>query len=68
MRVLVKKMDVDMKLKNSGIEFEVRTPTSDEHLGDIIINKAGMTWCQGRTKATSGKFKKWDDLIIFFNS
>lgn len=39
MKVLIKKFDVEMELKNKGIEFEVRTPDNKEHIGDIVISK-----------------------------
>ena len=42
MKVGIKKLAVDMPVKNKGIELEVRD-TDGTHLGDLIVSKAGLT-------------------------
>ena len=37
MKVNVKRFNVEMEVKNSGIEFEVRTPNGSKHLGDLVL-------------------------------
>lgn len=62
MKVYVKNMDVGMELKNNGIEFEVRN-TNDAFLGDCIVNRRGLIWCQGKTPREKGKKVSWDEFI-----
>ena len=62
MKVKVKEMDVNMEVKNNGIEFEVRN-TDDTFLGDCIVNKKGLIWCQGKTARENGKQVSWAKLI-----
>jgi len=67
MKVGIKKFDVEMELKNKGIELEVRG-NDNTFLGDLRIGKATIEWCQGKTRAGNGKQKTWDELIEFFNA
>lgn len=62
MRVYVKDMSVSMEVKNNGIEFEVRN-TDDKFLGDCIVKRSGLIWCQGRTDRRNGKKVSWDEFI-----
>ena len=62
MKVKVKEMDVNMEVKNNGIEFEIRK-TDDTFLGDCIVNKRGLIWCQGKTSRENGKQVSWDKFI-----
>ena len=54
MKVAIKSFDVAMEVKNNGIEFEVRTPAG-EFLGDLILTKTQVIWCQGQTTRANGK-------------
>lgn len=65
MKVGVKKLHVQMELKNNGVELEVRT-NKDEFLGDLVINKKGLTWCKGKTSKKNGKEKIWEEVIKYF--
>ncbi len=65
MRVNIKQFNVDMEVKNSGIEFEVRSPDGKKHLGDLILTKSGVEWHKGR--ASSGPKKSWEELISFID-
>jgi hypothetical protein len=67
MNVSIKKFNVEMILKNNGIELEVRTPGEKEHRGDMIINKTGMVWCPGQVMKKNGNQKTWDEIIDFFS-
>lgn len=67
MKVGIKKFNVEMELKNSGIEFEVRN-NENVFLGDLRISKATIEWCPGKTRTGNGKQKTWDELIEFFNA
>jgi hypothetical protein len=62
MKVSVKKLSVEIPIKNKGIEIEVRE-TDGSHLGDLVITKSGLTWCKGRTRRENGKFVSWGKFI-----
>ena len=65
MKVGIKQFHVEMELKNKGMELEVRNNNND-HLGDLIVGKANVEWCDGRTRAGNGVRKSWEELIAFF--
>ncbi len=67
MKVKVKDFDVAMELKNNGIEFEVRD-NQDNFLGDLIINKTPLIWCEGRKSRENGKKISLAHLREFMNS
>ncbi len=54
MKVRVKEFDVAMELKTNGIEFEVRD-NDDNFLGDLILSKTSLVWCEGKTTRKNGK-------------
>ncbi len=62
MKVYVKDMAVNMEVKNNGLEFEVRN-NDDEFLGDCIVNRSGLIWCQGKTTRAKGKKASWNEFI-----
>ena len=49
MNISIKSFDVKMEIRNKGVEFEVRD-TKGVFLGDCIITKTGLIWCNGKTK------------------
>lgn len=67
MKVGIKKLAVDMPVKNKGIELEVRD-TDGTHLGDLIVSKAGLTWCPGRTRRENGIRLSWRRFIDLVTS
>ena len=62
MKVLIKSFDVEMQVKQSGIELEVRSPDGSKQLGDCYATMTGLVWCKGRTTKAHGIKLKWDDL------
>lgn len=67
MKVYVKEFDVEMELKNKGVELDVADPQGN-HLGDLIVTKTKLIWCQGQTRRANGKEILWDEFIAFMNS
>ena len=65
MVVKIKKFDLDLEIKNKGLELEIRS-TNDEFLGDMIINKKGITWCKGKKTPKNGISKNWEEIIKIF--
>ena len=62
MKVSIKDMAISMEVKNRGIEFEVRN-TEGQHLGDLLVTKAGLIWCSGRTHRKNGVRLSWQEFI-----
>lgn len=61
MNVTIKQFHVNMEVKNRGIELEIRNNSGD-FLGDLVITKTNLIWCEGRTKRENGKPISWDDF------
>jgi len=62
MKVSIKDFNINMQIKNRGIELEVRT-TSGDHLGDLVVSKTKLIWCPGKTTRKNGYAISWDDFI-----
>ncbi len=62
MKVSIKSFEVDMQLKNNGVEFEVYD-NQNEHLGDVILTKTSIIWCKGRVRRENGKRYTWEEFI-----
>lgn len=67
MDISIKKFGVEMDVKNKGVEFEVQTPNGGGHLGDLIVKKSGLEWCNGKIHAGNGEMISWDDFIAWAN-
>ncbi len=67
MQVTIKSLNVDMELKNRGIELEIRNPQG-EFLGDLVVTKTQLIWCKGRTKRGNGKTISWAAFQTYMNS
>ena len=61
MKVKIKQFDVEMEIKNNGIEIDVSN--SKEHLGDLYVTKTRLIWCKGRRKQENGKKVDWPTFI-----
>ena len=66
MKVKVKKMTVDMEVKNNGIEFGVMN-NDGSHRGDCYVTKTGLIWCEGKTSRKNGVNVKWEEFIEWMN-
>ena len=63
MEVTIKEFNVQMEVKNKGIEFEIKSPKDSSHMGDLIITKTQLIWCPGRTGRDKGKKVKLEKFI-----
>ena len=61
MNVKIKQFDVEMEIKNKGIEIDVSD--AEKHLGDLYITKTALIWCKGRTDKKNGKKIEWPKFI-----
>jgi hypothetical protein len=62
MKVSIKTFDVEMNVKNNGIEFEVYD-NAGNHLGDCILTKTTVIWCKGRIRRRNGIQVSWEEFI-----
>lgn len=66
MNVSIKNFDVDMKVKNKGIELDIYD-NDGEHLGDLVVTKTRLIWCKGKTKRENGKKVTWAQFTAFMD-
>lgn len=67
MNVSIKDFDVAMEVKNNGIELDV-ADTKGVHIGDLVVTKAKLIWCKGKTSRNNGKEISWADFIAYMES
>lgn len=67
MKVSIKDFDVAMEVKNNGIELDIADPQG-VHIGDLIVTKTRLIWCQGQTRRANGKEVTWGDFIAYMES
>jgi len=58
MKVTIKDLNVNMEIKNKGIELDVYDGDG-RHLGDLIITRSTLIWCRGKTSRKNGKKINW---------
>ncbi len=63
-KVFIKDLQVDMEIKNVGIELAV-SHTDGSHKGDLYVTKTGLTWCPGKTTKENGQKIDWDDFAVY---
>lgn len=63
MKIGIKKFNVNMDVKSTGIEFEVRSADGSQQLGDCYLTMTGLVWCKGKTKKKNGVKISWSDFI-----
>ena len=68
MEVKIKTFDVNMLVKQNGIELEVRSPDGNTHIGDCYVTMTGLVWCKGRTTKANGTKLTWDELSTILAS
>lgn len=68
MNVKIKNFDVDVDVKQKGIEFAVRTPDGRSQLGDCCLTMTGLIWCRGKTSKSNGVRVTWAEFIDLLSS
>ena len=68
MKVFIKKFQVDMEVKYSGIEFGVRSPDNKKQKGDCYIKNTGLVWCKGKIEKQNGVYISWGDFMVIMKS
>jgi hypothetical protein len=65
-KVWIKNFDVAaLEIRNKGIELDIYSANGDKHRGDLVVTKAGLIWCTGKTTRKNGKPISWDDFIAY---
>lgn len=62
MNVSIKNFDVEIKVKNKGIELDIYD-NDGNHLGDLVVTKTKLIWCKGKTKPENGRPITWEKFI-----
>ena len=71
MNVNIKDFNVEMPVKSSGIEFEIRTAGDADkstQIGDCYLTMTGLTWCKGRKAKKAGIAIEWEEFITIMTS
>lgn len=68
MQVFIKSLQVEMPVKQNGIELEVRGKDGKDQLGDCYATMTGLAWCNGKVKKENGTKIKWEDFIAICSS
>jgi hypothetical protein len=63
LKVSIKSLEVDMEIKNKGVELEIHEPDGTTRLGDLIITKTDLIWCAGKTRRANGIKIKWPAFV-----
>ena len=66
MEVSIKNFDVQMQIKNKGIELDVYD--TGKHLGDLVVTKKHLIWCKGRTRRQNGKKLTWAQFTAYMEN
>ena len=61
MKVEVKDLYADIELKTRGMELCVRDNDGSQ-IGDLVVSKTGLTWCEGRTLPKNGLHVSWNEF------
>lgn len=67
MQISIKEFNVEMEIKNRGVELEVRDPDGN-HRGDLVVTKTHVIWCGGRTTPENGKSLTWNRFIAMMDA
>lgn len=68
MQVHIKKFDVNMDVKASGIEFEVRKADGSVQIGDCYVTMTGLIWCKGKVNKKNGVKLSWVEFMGIMKS
>ena len=68
MQVWIKSLEVDMQVKQKGIELEVRSADGGDQMGDFYATMTGVVWCKGKKKKENGVRVKWEELALICKS
>ena len=66
MKISIKTFNVNMEIKKTGIEFEVRNPKK-VFQGDLILTNTKLIWCKGKVSKENGKSVSWNEFIGWMN-
>ncbi len=62
MNVSIKNFEVEMSIKNKGIELDIYD-SEGKHLGDVVVTKTKLIWCKGKISRKNGKAITWEKFM-----
>jgi hypothetical protein len=68
MKVSVRNLYSDIKLKQTGMELEIRSPVDAKRFGDCYVNMKELTWCKGKVPRVNGVRLLWQDFMEICSS
>jgi hypothetical protein len=68
MKVYIRSLNVQMEVKNKGIELDIYAPNDTDRLGDLVITRSGLIWCRGKVLRKNGIEASWQDFIDWMES
>jgi hypothetical protein len=68
MKVAIKSLEVDMEIKNKGVELEIFEPNGLDKLGNLVITKSELIWCAGKTRRDNGTKVKWPAFVALITA
>ena len=63
MKVLITEFNVEMKVKNKGVQIDIFQPNGKVRHGDLTITKTKLIWCKGQTHKANGIEVSLEDFI-----
>ncbi len=67
MKVWIKNLEVEMQVKTTGIELDIRD-NADKHIGDLYVTKTKIIWCKGKTGRKNGKEFALEEFISMMDA
>ncbi len=68
MQVWIKSLEVEMQVKQRGIELEVRGKDGKDQVGDCYATMTGIVWCKGKIKRENGVKITWEEFQLLCSS
>ncbi|MBC7213246.1 MAG: hypothetical protein H5U33_25480 [Pseudomonas sp.] len=66
MQVKIKSFDVQMEIKNKGVELDISDGKG--RLGDLVVTRTGLIWCKGKVSREKGVKISWKEFIEWMES
>lgn len=66
MQVKIKSFDVQMEIKNKGVELDIADGKG--RLGDLVVTRTGLIWCKGKVSREKGVRVSWKEFIDWMES
>lgn len=65
--IVKRETEKQVDVKTKAEQYQV-WGTNSKFKGSLYINRAKLTWCQGKTQEANGKKITWEDFISYMES